>query len=107
MVVMLEIVVVATGIIIASAADPRESLIGATMVNFLLFTTYGPPTFAYSLIYLVQVSLQLPPIFLIVQSTPANILILHHWSLLFCFILFIPQIFLICKYHEMLNIIRC
>ncbi|CAG7896639.1 unnamed protein product [Brassica rapa] len=28
---MLEIVVVAAGIVIASAADPRESLIGATM----------------------------------------------------------------------------
>ena len=51
MVVMLEIVVVAAGIVIASPADPRESFIGATMVNFLLFTTYGPPTLAYSLIY--------------------------------------------------------
>ncbi|RID49424.1 hypothetical protein BRARA_H00225 [Brassica rapa] len=49
---MLEIVVVAAGIVIASAADPRESLIGATMVNFLLFTTYGPPTLGYSPIYL-------------------------------------------------------
>ena len=52
MVVMLEIVVVAAGIIIASPADPRESLIGATMVNFLLFTIYGPLTLAYSLIHL-------------------------------------------------------
>ena len=34
MVVMLEIVVVAAGIIIASPADPRESLIGATMETF-------------------------------------------------------------------------
>ncbi|CAN7029153.1 unnamed protein product [Brassica rapa subsp. trilocularis] len=33
MVVMLEIVVVAAGIVIASAADPRESLIGATMLT--------------------------------------------------------------------------
>ncbi|CAF1705459.1 unnamed protein product [Brassica napus] len=34
MVVMLEILVVAVRIVIASAADLRESLIGATMVNF-------------------------------------------------------------------------
>ena len=98
-VVMLRTRVVDARIVVALVVDRIESFTGATMVKFWLF--------AHLVLQLLFILQFVSKFYYVQEYFPKNLIVqsrrskcsdfLQHWSLPFCFILFMPQMFLICK----------